>query len=274
MNEDGSPFFYLGDTAWELFHKLNREEAEMYLENRRQKGFTVIQAVILAELGGLTVPNKYGHTPLFNNNPTTPNESYFEHVDWIINKAEEKGLYIGLLPTWGDKVTKLWGNGPEIFNTTNARIYGQYLGNRYKNRTNIIWMIGGDRNPENSGKVDIWRAMAEGVQTGTGANPTMTFHPQGESRSSTWFHSDSWLDFNTIQSGHARRDIQIWDWITDDWNKTPVKPTMDSEPSYEDHPINWNPGNGYFRDHDVRKQLYRSVFAGGHGVTYGHHSIW
>ena len=25
---DGKPFFWLGDTAWELFHRLNREEAD------------------------------------------------------------------------------------------------------------------------------------------------------------------------------------------------------------------------------------------------------
>ena len=56
--EDGSPFFYLGDTGWELFHRLNKEESEKYLENRRSKGFTVIQAVVLAELDGLNVPIK------------------------------------------------------------------------------------------------------------------------------------------------------------------------------------------------------------------------
>ena len=58
--ENGKPFFYLGDTAWELFHRLNREEAAQYLSNRSQKGFTVIQAVVLAQLGGLTVPNRFG----------------------------------------------------------------------------------------------------------------------------------------------------------------------------------------------------------------------
>jgi hypothetical protein len=50
------------------------------------------------------------------------------------------------------------------------------------------------------------------------------------------------------------------------------------EPNYEDHPVNpwptWNPANGYFRDYDIRKQCYRSVFSGAAGVTYGHHSIW
>ncbi|MEK7833252.1 MAG: DUF4038 domain-containing protein, partial [Acidobacteriota bacterium] len=99
--ENGKPFFYLGDTAWELFHRLNREEATQYLTNRAQKGFTVIQAVALAQLGGLTVPNPYGDLPLANGDPAKPNEAYFRHVDFIVNKAEELGLFVGMLPTWG-----------------------------------------------------------------------------------------------------------------------------------------------------------------------------
>lgn len=42
VREDGAPFFYLGDTAWELFHRLNREEADRYLADRAAKRFTVI----------------------------------------------------------------------------------------------------------------------------------------------------------------------------------------------------------------------------------------
>ena len=102
--EDGTPFYYLGDTGWELFHRLNKEETEKYLENRRAKGFTVIQAVALAELDGLNTPNAEGNKPLIDNDPLKPNEAYFAHVDWVIKKAEEKGIFIGLLPTWGDKV--------------------------------------------------------------------------------------------------------------------------------------------------------------------------
>ncbi|MEW6161069.1 MAG: DUF4038 domain-containing protein, partial [Verrucomicrobiota bacterium] len=74
VTEHGAPFFYLGDTAWELFHRLNREEAELYLRHRAENKFTVIQAVVLAELDGLNDPNPYGHTPLKNNDPTQPNE--------------------------------------------------------------------------------------------------------------------------------------------------------------------------------------------------------
>ena len=99
--DNGKPFLYLGDTAWELFHRLNREEATRYLTNRADKGFTVIQAVCLAQLGGLTVPNAYGALPLVDGNPAKPDEAYFRHVDFIVNKAEELGLYVGMLPTWG-----------------------------------------------------------------------------------------------------------------------------------------------------------------------------
>jgi hypothetical protein len=163
VRQDGTPFFYLGDTAWELFHRLNREEADKYLQNRVDKGFTVIQAVVLAELDGLNDPNPYGHTPLKNNDPTQPNEDYFKHVDYIVNKAGELGLYIGMLPTWGDKIFKnTWGTGPEIFTPQNARVYGEYIGKRYANKP-IIWVLGGDRNPRNDADIAIWRAMAEGI---------------------------------------------------------------------------------------------------------------
>src|SRR5690606_22193151 len=128
VHGDGSPFFYLGDTAWELFHRLDREEADRYLRKRAEQGFTVVQAVVLAELEGLVAPNPYQHLPLKDNDPTQPVEAYFEHVDWIVKRANELGLYIGMLPTWGDKWNKRWGVGPEIFTPENAAVYGEWLG--------------------------------------------------------------------------------------------------------------------------------------------------
>ena len=134
VTADGAPFFWLGDTAWELFHRLNREEAERYLRNRAERRFTVIQAVALAELDGLDDPNPYGERPLIDHDPARPNERYFEHVDWIVAKANALGLYVGLLPTWGDKWNKKWGVGPEIFTPENAEAYGEWLGRRYETR--------------------------------------------------------------------------------------------------------------------------------------------
>ena len=139
---DGKPFFWMGDTAWELFHRLSREEADKYLKIRADQGFTVIQAVALAEFDGLHDPNFYGEIPLEADDPTKPREAYFKHVDYIIDKANQLGLTMGLLPTWGDKVFKsTWGAGPEVFNVSNAKIYGRWLGNRYKNKKNIIWIL-------------------------------------------------------------------------------------------------------------------------------------
>ena len=278
---DGKPFFWLGDTAWELFHRLTREEAEKYLKNRAEKGFTVIQAVVLAELDGLHDPNPYGETPLEKDDPTKPKEAYFQHVDFIIDKAKELGLHIGLLPTWGDKVFKdRWGVGPEIFNKNNARVYGKWLGARYKNRTNIIWILGGDRNPRNDNDVTIWRQMAEGIAEGVGGHDKalMTFHPQPndlkDGGSARWFHNDAWLDFNMFQTGHCREN-NVWERLQHTYNLNPVKPVLDGETLYEDHPVCFNAKDlGTSSAYDIRKHAYFAVFAGGFGHTYGCHDIW
>ena len=178
MTEAGAPFFWLGDTAWELFHRCTLAEAEHYLSRRAAQGFTVIQAVALAEFDGLHTPNPNGDRPLLGDDPTQPNERYFAHADAIVRMAAAHGLYLGLLPTWGDKVTPQWGTGPAVFTPANARQYGEWLGRRYQNDTNIIWILGGDRPPVHAGGDDrpTWRAMAEGIIAGLGQRPLITYH--------------------------------------------------------------------------------------------------
>jgi len=273
VRPDGTPFFWLGDTAWELFHRLDREEAQTYLDDRAEKGFTVIQAVALAELDGLNTPNPYGETPLKNNDPTRPNEAYFEHVDYIIDQAEKRGLYVGLLPTWGDKFNKKWGAGPEIFTPENARTYGEVLGERYRDAP-VIWILGGDRNPENEEDKAIIRAMAEGIRSGDGGRHLMTYHPQGRSQSWRWFHKEAWLDFNMFQSGHDAFDHPNYQTTREGYLLAPTKPVIDGEPRYEDHPVNWEPKYGWFDAFDVRQAAYWSVLSGAFGHTYGNHNIW
>jgi len=279
--EDGEPFFWLGDTGWELFHRLTKEEISRYLENRRQKGFNVIQAVILAEFSGLKKGNQYGEVPLINLDPEKPNEKYFELVDYTMELALQKNIFMGLLPTWGDKVTRLWGEGPVVFNEKNAFVYGKWLGDRYKNYPNIIWILGGDRPPttDSFDYRSVWKAMATGITEGSNGKAIFTYHTWGGHSTSEYIHNESWLAMNTMQSGHGSgHDVPVWEWIERDRNLKPAKPTLDAEPNYEDHPVNpwpkWDPASGYFRDYDVRKQTYRSVFAGACGVTYGHHAVW
>jgi len=271
--EDGTPFFWLGDTAWELFHRLDREEATRYLQDRAEKGFTVIQAVVLAELDGLNTPNAYGHTPLKDNDPTRPNEAYFEHVDYVVNKAAELGLRVGMLPTWGDKFNKKWGVGPEIFTPENARVYGRFLGARYKEAP-VIWILGGDRNPENAEDLAIIRAMAEGLHAGDGGRHLMTYHPQGPYQSWQWFHADEWLDINMFQSGHGSSDRPNYQTTREGYLLDPVKPVLDGEPRYEDIPVGFDPNKGWFDAFDVRQAAYWSMLSGAAGHTYGNNNIW
>lgn len=278
--KDGTPFFWLGDTGWELFHRLRLDEIEQYLTNRSAKGFTVIQAALLAEFDGLRKPDQYGDVPLQNADPTKPNENYFRFVDSVISMAAEKNLIMGLLPTWGDKVTKLWGEGPVVFDSANAYQYGLFLSKRYGSNPAVVWILGGDRPPYNDSADwrPVWQQMARGILA---ASPQafITYHPWGGHSTSEYIHAEPWLYMNMMQSGHGSgHDVPVWNWIAHDFNLKPAKPTLDAEPNYEDHPVNpwpkWNPANGYFRDYDVRKQTYRSVFAGAPGVTYGHHAVW
>ncbi|MGB3588574.1 MAG: glycoside hydrolase family 140 protein [Tunicatimonas sp.] len=282
VTEDGEPFFWLADTAWELFHRCDKEEATSYLEKRASQGFNVVQAVALAEIDGLNTPNPYGDKPLLNNDPTKPNDAYFEHVDYVINKANELGIYIALLPTWGDKVnTESWGVGPVVFNPENARVFGEWMGNRYKDYDNIVWVIGGDRNPrEDSDDIAIWNNMAEGIAAAAGGyeNTLMTFHPQpteeGEGGSSTWFHNEEWLDFNMHQTGHCANK-GTYQHIEHDYALSPNKPVLDGEPLYENHPHCFNANErGYSTHDDIRRIMYWNVFAGAFGQTYGCHAVW
>lgn len=273
VTADSQPFFWLADTAWELFHRLTREEAEHYLRTRAEQGFTVIQAVILAEFDGLTVPNAQGHLPLRDNDPTQPIEEYFQHVDWIVDRAAALGLYLGLLPTWGDKWNKQRGAGPEIFTPENAHTYGAWLGRRYAGR-NVIWILGGDRPIETDAHREITRAMARGVRAG-GAGQLITFHPNGNRGSAEWFHEEDWLDLNLRQNGHTAEFSDRYAKTRLDYNRTPVKPVIDGEPLYEDHPLAFRAAAfGHSTATDVRRAFYWNVFTGACGHTYGHHSVW
>lgn len=273
--KEGKPFFWLADTAWELLHRLNREDTIYYLDQRAAQGFNVIQTVALAELDGLTVGNAYGEVPLVGRNPRQPNEKYFEHVDWVIREAEKRGLIIALLPTWGNKVLQgSWEKGNDvIFDAANARDYGRWIGARYAGSKNLVWVLGGDRRPATV--VDVWRAMAEGIREADTGNHLMTFHPNGGASSADVLHAEPWLDFNMLQSGHNARDRRNDEQIRADRARQPIKPVLDGEPRYENHPVDWKPEEkGWFEAYDVRQAAYFAVFAGAAGHTYGCHDVW
>jgi hypothetical protein len=270
----GRPFFYLGDTAWQLFHRLNREEADLYLRNRAAKGFTVVQAVLLAELGGLDEPNAYGDLALQNRDPDRPNEAYFRHADWIVKRANELGLVVGALPTWGS----YWKQGAgQIFKPENAYRYGLFLGKRYRGAS-LIWILGGDQNVETPEERAIIDAMARGLREGDGGAHLITFHPRGPGQSSLALQDAPWLDFHMNQTSHGARDHDTGLFIERDLGLQPLRPTLDGEPRYELIPVGFYMANysrlDRFDDFDVRQAAYWAILAGACGHTYGHSSVW
>lgn len=274
--DDGTAFFYLADTAWELFHRLSLTQAQHYLDNRAAKGFTVIQAVALAQLGGLDVPNANGDIPLDNNDPSKPSDAYFRHVDEVVDYAESLGMFTGLLPTWGSH-WKLSNPKSAIFNPENAFSYGRFLGERYRDKA-IIWILGGDQDIENEQEAAIIEAMALGIKEGDEGRKLMTFHPRGPGRSAEMLHKATWLDFNMSQSSHATHDHDNGLFVEHDYALEPAKPTLDGEPRYETMPVGFYnkdyARHDRFDDYDVRQAAYWALMAGACGHTYGHNCIW
>ncbi len=272
------PFFWLGDTAWLLCPCSSEEEARIYLRNRKEKGFNVIQTVLIHSL-----PEEKDSSLPKNSERDIRDPEYWNYCDRVIRIAEETGLYLALLPAWGSIVQE------NFLNEDNVEKYVRFLAERYGDRPNIIWILGGDI------RGDKYAALyRKAGQLFKELNPDklVSFHPFGRTSSSLWFHEENWLDFNMYQSGHRRYDqasLGAWDdnkqketffgedcWKYADRDRAmvPRKPTVDAEPSYE-----WilqglhDRSQPYWQAWDARRYAYWDVFAGTMGHTYGHNSI-
>lgn len=283
VDENGKPFFWMGDTGWLLFTKLNQADVEKYLDNRAAKGFNVIQVMVLHSLDAKDI---YGDSALVHQNVATPlvtegnsfsdstQYDYWDNIDFVINQAAERGIYIGLVPVWGGNVKSGHVTQQE------AQTYSAWLANRFKSHSNIIWINGGDIMGSDS--IKIWNTIGSTIRKND-PDHLITFHPFGRKTSSIWFHNESWLDFNMFQSGHRRYDQDDSEWgfaqdnykyVNIDYAKTPVKPTLDGEPSYEGIPQGLHDTlQPRWTDSDVRRYAYWSVFAGACGFTYGDNAV-
>jgi hypothetical protein len=263
VDQHGKPFFYLGDTCWLLFQRLDRAEVDEYLKDRAAKGFTVIQAYVLRGLGKKHPDGNsslLGAAPLVDRDPTRPNEEFFKNVDYVVNRANELGLVLGLVTAKSWHVNK---HPEKVFDEKNAYVFGKFLGQRYRNNA-VMWFPGGDSSP---GKDEaIWVAMARGLKDGSAGKHLVCYHGGGSSSSSDWFHKADWLDFNSIQSGHGW-GVPTYRRVSRDYSLAPAKPTVDMEPSYENHPT----GNKTPRidSHQVRRGAYWAILAGAAGHGYG-----
>lgn len=263
--KNNKPFFWLGDTAWQLFNTLTKEEADKYLRTRAEQGFTVIQAVT-ARMHSGGAENAYGNAPLINEDPSHPNSKYFEMVDYVLDRAEAYHLNVALFITWA--------SGPQKYTVKNAAAYGTWMAKRYKNRTNLIWMLGGDNAPEMQ-DLPFWNAMGNAIKKATDGKAVISYHCKPNDKGSAeWFRNEAWFSFNAFQNGHCR-DQPIYDKMSASYRALPTKPEIDTEPIYEDHPVCFDAENeGTSSAYDVRNYAYIDLFAGAFGHTYGCHDVW
>jgi enterochelin esterase-like enzyme len=275
VTESGKPFFWLGDTGWMLFSKLDREEVDKYFENRAAQQFSVVLGMLLPWQPGGT--NVYGEVAFEGGDFTKPNKKYWQHVDYIVEQSAAKGLYLCLVPAWALNYVEPKKGTTDTTGRLDARsayAYGKFIGDRYHNATNLVWMLGGDIRPM---RFAVYDALAKGIIDGNGRDPDMallTYHPPSRQPSSVGFcHDRPWLDFNLVQSGHDvwRLNYQT---IAANYALSPPKPTADGEPCYENHPIVHKFENGVFKDYHLRMRAYWSLFSGAFGFTYGGNGVW
>lgn len=282
QHENGTPFFWMGDTGWLLPEKLDRSEAKFYLNSCRKAGYNVVQVQTVNGIPAVNFYGQYSHPDGYNFKDINKKGvyGYWDHMDFIIKQAEYNGIYIGMVCIWGGLVKA------GLMSVKEAKAYGTFLAERYKDSPNIIWIIGGD--VKGDVNPDQWNALAKTIKS-IDKNHLMTYHPFGRTASYYWFHNADWLDFNMFQSGHRRYDQtrgdgdnsaeaavaeDNWRYVEAGWAKTPAKPVLDGEPSYEDIPQGLHdPNEPRWQAQDVRRYAYWSVFAGAFGHTYGHNSI-
>ncbi len=261
---DGRPWFWLGDTGWPLLVTYTPEEAGTYLAARAKMGFTLIQMAAVWDGGTGTEnglqpnANTAGVQPWRNHDPLQPNEAYWKNVDAVIAMAAKDGIYVGLLPAWGAFVVNL-----KMITTTNAEAYGRWLGSRYRNAPNIVWVTGGDR--EFSDAPEIWRAIGRGLKEGDGGAHLIMFHPGGTLQNT---RPEQWLSADMIQTWAWYKNIPPE--IAEEYARTPARPVILAEGAYEDGPeYPTKPITPLL----VRRQAYWTYLSGAF-FTYGHNDMW
>jgi hypothetical protein len=259
-NDGGRPLFFNGDTAWSLIAQLSREDAELYLADRRRKGFNLVLVNLIERRFASNVPaNHYRDQPFaVRGDFGTPNEAYFAHADWVIRNAASKGIVVLLSPLYLGCCDQGWIKEVQASSPSTMRKYGRYLGERYKDFPNIVWEIGGDADPAPvAGKV---REFVAGLRDHD-ATHLMTAHNSRKQAAVDPWPSEPWLTLNNIYTAGPDPEAALRQYA-----RVPFKPFFLIEARYE----NESPGGSV-----QRGQAYATVLSGGTaGHVFGNCPIW
>jgi hypothetical protein len=260
VTQSGAPFLVQGEAAWSLISGLTKEEAEAYLEDRRKKGFNSI-IVNLIEHKFRGPVNRYGQAPFLTPGDfSTPNEKYFEHADWVLRKAAEKGIevflapiYLGYIGTDEGWLDEALANGPG-----KSRNWGRYVGKRYAAFDNIVWLIGGDHNPDTA-REDV-DAIVEGIKE-FDSRHIFTAHCHPENSAIDQYKQEGWLDLNTTYTYNIVHGM-----LLRDYRREPAMPFVLIESIYE--------GEHNASAVQIRRQAYWAILCGATGQFMGNRPIW
>lgn len=262
LDQNNVPFLLQGDAGWSLITAASDAEVELYLRNRRDKGFNAVIVELIEHRFCRNPPlNEAGDAPFLTQGDfSTAKEKYFAHADWVIRKAGEYGMQVLLVPIYLGYVGTDEGWIEELLKLEPEKClaYGRYLGQRYKDFDNIIWVMGGDRNPETAlEKVDL---IALGIRE-FDRRHLFTAHCHPENSAVDHYGQGGWLDINstyTYEIVHRK--------LLGDYNRKPVWPFFLIETSYE--------GEHNASEMQIRRQAYWSVLCGGFGHIFGNNPIW
>ncbi|BAV34006.1 hypothetical protein SCL_1703 [Sulfuricaulis limicola] len=265
VDQTNQPFFMNGDSAWSLISQLSQADADAYLSDRAQKGFNLVLVNLIEHKFATNAPaNLAGQVPFAAAGDfSAPVEAYFAHADWVIKKAAEKGIVVLLAPIYlgYDCGSEGWCSDVKSSSLATMRSYGRYVGNRYKNFPNIIWLIGGDADPVANGVAAKLREFVAGVRE-VDTGHLMTAHNARNQAAMDVWTTDSWLDINNIYTSGSEYQAALTQ-----YNRTGAKPFFLLESNYENQagitPLN------------LRQQAYWSVLSGGIvGHIFGNCPMW
>lgn len=282
---NGDSFFYLGDTAWEITWKSRREEVLEYLADRKKKGFTVIQIVVMSHqrLEEFGVINRDGEPFFLNHDYSMLNPRYFDHLDWIVKTANDSGIVVAMAPLWAAMNELHFDPKHQRFTLSREQslLIARYVGARYAG-SNVIWIVAGDASYDTRQRKEFWSEFARTLRAASGHRHLMTIHPSGWTASFDYFDgSAEWIDFHMYQSSHVAGGDFTWKAGSRGYQLAPRKPVLNGEACYEDiYNMFWVGNTGHnppfrLRPEHVRQASYESILSGALvGMTYGADGIW
>ena len=183
----GSPFLMVGDSAWSLLTQLTTDDAELYLDDRQERGFNTLLVNLLEHKFADHAPrNAYGEGPFTSEGDfASINERYFDHVEQVLQSATKKGFLLLLAPAYtgangGDEG---WYREMSACGADKMREYGRYVGNRFRKFNNIIWVNVGDYNPPDK---KLGQAVADGIRELLPASLHTAHNAPGTSGAGYW----------------------------------------------------------------------------------------